>query len=64
MDKGKENVKILRVGDDWHFDIQHIAAQTRYVRKLDKKNNYIIAYLMADKKAGQHGKEHIEIHLI
>jgi hypothetical protein len=38
-------------GDDWHFDIQHIAAQTRYVRKLDKKTNYIIAYLMADNKS-------------
>lgn len=38
-------------GDDWHFDIQHIAAQTRYVRNLDKKNNYIVAYLMAEPKS-------------
>lgn len=38
-------------GDDWHFDIQHIAAQTRFVRNLDKKNNYIVAYLMADQKS-------------
>ena len=45
--KGKK----MKPGDDWHFDIQHIAAQTRYVRKLDKKNNYIIAYLMADNKS-------------
>ncbi|HMK20413.1 MAG TPA: hypothetical protein VK492_19570 [Chitinophagaceae bacterium] len=45
--KGKK----LNAADDWHFDIQHIAAQTRYVRKLDKKNNYIIAYLMADNKS-------------
>ena len=37
--------------DDWHFNIQHIAAQTRYVRQLDKKNNYIIAYVMADQKS-------------
>lgn len=43
--------KILKQGDDWHFDIQHIAAQTRYVRQLDKKNNYIIAYVMAAKKS-------------
>jgi hypothetical protein len=41
----------MQPGEDWHFDIQHIAAQTRYVRKLDKKNNYIIAYLMADNKS-------------
>ena len=27
--KGKK----MKPGDDWHFDIQHIAAQTRYVRK-------------------------------
>jgi hypothetical protein len=45
--KGKK----MKEGDDWHFDIQHIAAQTRYVRHLDKKNNYIIAYLMAAKKS-------------
>ena len=45
--KGKK----MKPGDDWHFDIQHIAAQTRFVRKLDKKNNYIVAYLMADQKS-------------
>lgn len=45
--KGKK----MLVGDDWHFDIQHIAAQTRYVRQLDKKNNYIIVYAMAAKKS-------------
>lgn len=36
---------------DWHFDIQHIAAQTRYVRNLDKRNTYIVAYVMADQKS-------------
>jgi hypothetical protein len=45
--KGKK----MKPGDDWHFDIQHIAAQTRFVRDLDKKNNYIVAYLMADQKS-------------
>ena len=45
--KGKQT----KPGDDWHFDIQHLAAQTRYVRDLDKKNNYIIAYLMAEQKS-------------
>lgn len=45
--KGKK----IKPGDDWHFDIQHIAAQTRFVRKTDKKNNYIIVYLMADQKS-------------
>lgn len=45
--KGKK----MQTGDDWHFNIQHIAAQTRYVRQLDKKNNYIIVYLMAAQKS-------------
>ncbi|HET6766937.1 MAG TPA: hypothetical protein VFH08_06055 [Chitinophagaceae bacterium] len=30
--------------DDWHFAIQHIAAQTRFVRHPGKKNSYIVAY--------------------
>ncbi len=45
--KGKK----MKAGDDWHFNIQHIAAQTRYVRNLDKKNTYIIVYLMAQQKS-------------
>jgi pimeloyl-ACP methyl ester carboxylesterase len=45
--KGKKT----KSGDDWHFDIQHIAAQTRYVRNLDKKNTYIVAFLMAEPKS-------------
>ncbi len=45
--KGKK----MKPADDWHFDIQHIAAQTRYIRNLDKKNAYIIAYLMAGQKS-------------
>ncbi|MDH7482012.1 MAG: hypothetical protein QHH26_08595 [Armatimonadota bacterium] len=27
---------------DWHFDIQHIAAQTRLLRKLDKNRNIVL----------------------
>ena len=45
--KGKK----MKEGDDWHYDIQHIAAQTRFVRNVDKKNNYIVAYLMATQKS-------------
>lgn len=45
--KGKK----LNNEDDRHFDIQHIAAQTRYVRDIDKRNNYIIAYLMTEQKS-------------
>src|SRR4029078_4302363 len=36
--------KKLREGDDWHFDIQHIRAQTEFIReKLDQ--NIVVAYL-------------------
>lgn len=45
--KGKK----MKAGDDWHYDIQHIAAQTRYVRALDKKNTYVVVYLMATQKS-------------
>lgn len=45
--KGKK----MKDSDDWHFDIQHIAAQTRFVRNLDKKNNYVVAHLMAVQKS-------------
>ena len=50
--KGKK----IKPGDDWHFDIQHIAAQTRFVRNLDKNNNYVVAYLMADQKSWPYWK--------
>jgi predicted FMN-binding regulatory protein PaiB len=50
--KGKK----MKAGEDWHFDIQHIAGQTRFVRELDKKNNYIVAYLMTDQKSWPYWK--------
>ncbi|HZI53144.1 MAG TPA: hypothetical protein VFD56_05565, partial [Chitinophagaceae bacterium] len=45
--KGKK----IKPGDDWHFDIQHIAAQTRFIRNLDKKHNYVVVYLMTQQKS-------------
>ncbi len=45
--------------DDWHYDIQHIKAQTSYIRENDKNNYYVIAYLQAEKKAWtQHSTLH------
>lgn len=43
--------KKLKPGDDWHFDIQHIGAQTRFLRDTYKEANIIIAYLMTDGKS-------------
>ncbi len=43
--------KILTPGDDWHFDIQHIGAQTRYLRNKIKDYNLIITYLETSQKS-------------
>jgi hypothetical protein len=37
--------KKMEPGDDWHFDIQHIAAQTRYLRQVMSDQNIIVAYM-------------------
>lgn len=37
--------KKVAKGDDWHFDIQHIGAQTSFIRNTDKQTNYIVVYL-------------------
>lgn len=37
--------KVKEPGDDWHYHIQHIAAQTRFLRVTDTTRNYVVAYL-------------------
>lgn len=37
--------KRMQPGDDWHFDIQHIAAQTKFIRQELKKKNIVVIYL-------------------
>lgn len=37
--------KILKPGDDWHYDIQHIGAQTRFIRQHDTSCNIVTVYL-------------------
>lgn len=37
--------KKLAKGDDWHFNIQHIGAQTQFIRNADPEHNYIIIYV-------------------
>lgn len=41
----------LHAGDDWHFDIQHIAAQTRWLRAADTNHLWVVAYLEAASKS-------------
>ena len=38
----------LQPGDDWHFDIQHIGAQTRFLRQLLPDRNIVVACLEAN----------------
>ncbi len=37
--------KKMKEGDDWHFDIQHIRAQTKFIRAQLKKKNFVVIYL-------------------
>ena len=37
--------KLLNPGDDWHYDIQHIGAQTRFLRDQSNYNNLVTVYL-------------------
>lgn len=38
-------------GDDWHFDIQHIGAQTRRLRQINSNENIIVAYVQGPQKS-------------
>ena len=43
--------KTLPPGDDWHFDIQHIGAQTRFLRQVITNRNLVVVYLEAGLKS-------------
>ncbi|MBE0666224.1 MAG: hypothetical protein IH593_00975, partial [Bacteroidales bacterium] len=43
--------KKLNEGDDWHFDIQHIGAQTRFLRGILKNQTVVVAYFENSKKS-------------
>ena len=43
--------KTLKPGDDWHFDIQHIGAQTRWLRAALTNRTIVVAYLEAAVKS-------------
>lgn len=43
--------KKMEPGDDWHYDIQHIAAQTRYLRQVMNDHNIIVAYMANELKS-------------
>ncbi len=43
--------KKMKEGDDWHFDIQHIGAQTRFLRGVLKNQTVVVAYLENSRKS-------------
>lgn len=43
--------KKMQEGDDWHFDIQHIRAQTLFIRQQMPKQNFVVIYLENNLKA-------------
>jgi hypothetical protein len=43
--------KETKAGDDWHFNIQHIGAQTRFLRERLKDRVVVIAYLESNLKS-------------
>jgi hypothetical protein len=42
----------LLPGDDWHYDIQHIGAQTRFLRTTIRDTNIVTIYLEANAASG------------
>ena len=40
--------KVPRPGDDWRFDIQHIGAQTRFLRSLLPNESIVVVYLESE----------------
>lgn len=56
--------KQLQPGDDWHYDIQHIGAQTRFLRNVLTNQTIVVAYLENSLKSWPawrraHGNDHI-----
>ncbi|MEI7421096.1 MAG: hypothetical protein WCK18_03340 [Prolixibacteraceae bacterium] len=43
--------KKLQQGDDWHFNIQHIAAQTRFIRHHIRNRTVVTAYVESRQKS-------------
>lgn len=53
---GQTMGKKIMKGDDWHFDIQHIKAQTAFIRS-SLKENVIVAYLENDYRSWPRWKQ-------
>jgi len=56
--------KKMQVGDDWHFDIQHIRAQTKFIRQQLTSENIVVAYLENNLKSWPAWKQKHSDHLL
>ena len=53
--------KMIQPGDDWHYDIQHIRAQTKFIRAaLHKEAAVVVAYFENNYKSWPAWKTHHE----
>ena len=43
--------KLMEEGDDWHYDIQNVGAQIRFVRDACPEYNWVVAYLQSYEKS-------------
>lgn len=43
--------KRIKDGDDWHFNIQHIGAQTRFLRGVIRDRTVVVAYFENNRKS-------------
>ncbi len=43
--------KKMQKGDDWHYNIQHIGAQTRFLRNVLTDYNIVVAYMATDEES-------------
>lgn len=55
--------KKLQPGDDWHFDIQHIKAQTKFIREQLSHKNIVVVYLENNLKSWPAWKQRYPNHL-
>ncbi|MBT3252803.1 MAG: T9SS type A sorting domain-containing protein [Candidatus Marinimicrobia bacterium] len=50
--------KVLQTGDDWHYNIQHIGAQTRFLRDQIQDYNLVTVYLESTQLSWPSWKTH------
>lgn len=48
--KGKK----MNEGDDWHYNIQHVAAQVRFLREENSGVGYVVVYLKSEYQSWPH----------